>query len=271
MESIRDRKLQFPKFGLGVYAVIYRNFNSFLRNWKQISFEFVLQPLLYIASFGFFMKKIIVAPGVDNYASFLFYGLFFATCFSTCFFEANLGIKNRLMARKSRYSISIAPVEYSEIVLGEYLWCVFVSVVTSSIFLLSGVLLGLITILQMFPLLLTSLFLALITSAIAFWLNSGILDKINISNPMLLIVLPFFLFSGVFYPTAFLNKFAAMALDTLPLGFAIRLSREQGFAFTAKDIVLFLVYIVIGFLLLSWSNSRLHHQLIADIDAKEED
>lgn len=271
MENIFSKNFQMPKFGHGVYAIIYRNFNSFLKNWKQISFEFVLQPSLYLISFGYFLTKIVVAPGVDNYAAFLFQGLLYATCFSTCFFESNIGIRERLLSKKSQYSLSIAPVEYSQIVFGEYIWSVLMSMLASSLFLLVGLALQLVTIVQLFPILSLCFLIALISSALGFWLNSGLLDKINVSNPVLFLVLPFFLFSGVFYPTNFFPNYISNFFDVLPLGFAISLAREQNFQFSSLDYGISILYLVFSFVLLGLTNSRLHERALEDLDAMEED
>lgn len=216
-------------FSRSIYTVWLRYFAVFRKNfWYGVITTF-MEPLLYLASFGFGLGSVIgelnVDGGIVGYRAFVLAGLIGQTVLFQSFFEAAYGGFVRMYYQKVFQAIAVTPITLSEVLWGELLWCSTRATVSASVIFIIGVAIGDFRpegAIGLLPLIfLGSLMFASLGMLVAGW--SKTIEAI--SYPQYLLIFPMFLFCGVFYPITNLPEWIQWPAQVLPLTPLLSLTR----------------------------------------------
>ena len=234
-----------------IYTVWYRYLSVFKKNiWYGLITTFV-EPVLYLASFGFGLGVMIgnfEANGVQiSYRAFVLAGIVAQSVLFVGFFEAAYGAFVRMYYQKIFQAIAVTPVTLSEVLWGELLWSATRSTLAASVVLLIGVLTGDFSpagAIAMIPFCFIS---GLVFAALGL-LTAATSQTIEaISYPQFLFIFPMFLFCGVYFPISNLPDWLEHIVSILPLTPVLSIVRTAtlGFPFEPLSILILVVWLVI--------------------------
>ena len=188
-----------------VYKVWYRNLSVWTKYIKPSLVANLGEPLLYLLLMGYGMGKLVPEINGIKYIDFLAPGLILSSAMYAASFEATISSYTRMITQKTYDAIMVTPVNLSEIVSGEILWSTTKGLISSVFF---------VAIMAMFGLVHSWLFIVSIVAVImdGLFFSAFSMVFVGFSHSyeffnyfFTLILTPFFLFSGIFFP-----------LDTLP-------------------------------------------------------
>lgn len=233
-----------PRFRHAALAVWARN----MLVWrKMIGSSLVInfgEPLLYLVAFGFGLGMYVGEQMNMPYLTFLASGLLAASAMNTAGFEALFGVFTRMVPQKSYDAMLASPLEISDIMAGEILWCATKATIHGAGILAVAALLGAVSgwqALWVLPILflvgITFTTPALIVTALA---NSYAF----FSYYTTLVMMPLMLLSGVFFPITTLPELLQSILHWLPLVHAVQLIRPLVAGLPVTDVTLHISVLV---------------------------
>ncbi|MCS6781641.1 MAG: ABC transporter permease [Gloeomargarita sp. SKYBB_i_bin120] len=213
----------------GVYSVWRRHLKVYQNTWLVNSLPPLSEPILYLIAFGFGLTPLI--PTLDyqgqtvTYMQFIGPGMIAVGVLFQSFFEGAYGSFIRLQMQKTWHALLTAPLTFTEVFLGDWLWAA-----TRGLF--AGLTTGLVVVgLGLYPAvgLLVSL-PWLVLGALLFGgiglLTAGMVrtvDQINV--PTFLVVVPMFVLCGTYFPRDNLPPVLAVLAQLLPLSALVDLLR----------------------------------------------
>lgn len=226
---------------------------TYRQTWRASVFSAFLSPLLYLGAIGFGLGSLVEGGGslgesggeAVSYVTFLAPGLIAATGLQVGTGEAIYGTMAGVEWRKSFFTAVGTPLQPLDVALGHLgftavrggLAALAYAVVTS----LLGILSPLVALLAVLPAVLGGLALS---SAVMSWIVIT-KNQHSINAAQRFIVIPMFLFSGVFFPITQLPGWMQPIAQATPLWHAVELARlvtlGQPSAWTPSLHVLFLV------------------------------
>lgn len=211
--------------GLGALAVWRRN----LLVWRRLIGPSLLgnfgDPLLYLLGLGYGLGLYIGEMAGMPYLTFLASGILASSAMNTATFEGLYSAFTRMTHQQTYQAILATPLEVSDIVLGEILWCASKSVINGVAIVLVALALGAVhgwQLLWVVPLIfLTGLTFGALAMAVTSFAPSYDFFQYYFT----LIITPMFLFCGVFYPLETLPAWLLPVAELLPLSHAVALIR----------------------------------------------
>ncbi|MBP2665584.1 MAG: yadH 4 [Firmicutes bacterium] len=186
----------------GAIRVLKRHWRVFVRTWRHNLMYNVAEPLLYLAAMGFGLGALVQQIDGMTYLQFLAPGMVALSAMYSATFECTYGTFLRLYYQKTLQAILAGPVTVQDIVLGELLYGTFKSVLFGTVILVVVALLGQIPspialLIPLFLFLPGALFSIL---AVAY---TGAIKNIEYLNYYItLVIMPFFLFGGLYFPVS---------------------------------------------------------------------
>ena len=213
----------------GVYSVWRRHAKVYQNNWLVNSLPPLSEPIIYLLSFGFGLGPLIPAliyQGREvTYLQFIAPGMIAVGVLFQSFFEGAYGSFIRLQFQKTWQALLTAPLTFTEVFLGDWLWAATRGILAGCTTGLVVVLLGLYP-----PLALVLSLPLLILGALLFGgiglLTAGLVrtvDQINV--PIFLLVVPMFALCGTYFPRENLPPVLGAIARFLPLSALIDLLR----------------------------------------------
>lgn len=208
-----------------VYKVWYRNFIVWTKYVRPSLVANLGEPLLYLLLMGYGMGRIVPEINGMKYIDFLAPGLILSSAMYAASFEATIASYTRMITQKTYDAIMVTPVNLSEIVAGEILWSTTKGLISSIFF---------VAIMAMFGLVHSWLFgiafVAVIMDGLFFSSLSMVFVGFSHSYEFFnyfftLILTPFFLFSGIFFPLNTLPQWARHLAFYVPLTPMVDLAR----------------------------------------------
>jgi len=242
-----------PRFRHAALAVWARN----MLVWrKMIGSSLVInfgEPLLYLVAFGFGLGMYVGEQMNMPYLTFLASGLLAASAMNTAGFEALFGVFTRMVPQKSYDAMLASPLEISDIMAGEILWCATKATIHGAGILAVAALLGAVSgwqALWVLPI----LFLVGVTFTTPALIVTALASSYAFfSYYTTLVMMPLMLLSGVFFPIATLPELLQSILHWLPLVHAVQLIRPLVAGLPVTDVALHLsvlaAYAVGGYLI----------------------
>jgi len=186
----------------GAFRVLRRHMRVFARTWRHNVMFNVAEPLLYLAALGFGIGAMVQQIDGVSYFQFLAPGMVALSAMYAATFECTYGTFLRLYYQKTLQAILAGPVTARDVVLGELLYGTLKSVMFGTIILAVVAALGLIhskyaMIIPAFLLLPGSLF-----SILAVCYTGAIKNIDHLNYYITLIIMPFFLFGGLYFPVS---------------------------------------------------------------------
>ena len=212
------------------WAVWYRNWVVYRRTWTVSFLPPFLEPILYIAAFGFGLGSLIESITYEgatlSYVGFIAPALIAVSVMNSSFFETTYSSFVRMYYLKTFDATMSAPVSVDEVTTGEIVWGATRSILAAAIMLAVLSALGLIQWPHGFLILPLAVLGGLGFGAIGM-VFTGVVPNIDtFTLPTFLFITPMFLFSGTFFPLDTLPEWAQMVAMALPLTHLSNLARE---------------------------------------------
>lgn len=213
--------MRLPDWAWGVSRVWLRYYDVFT---KSVIFYLVttfVQPLLFLLAFGVGVGALVGVLTVNgaqvSYRAFVFSGVIGQTALFSGFFEASYGAFVRMYYQRVFQAIAITPITLSEVLWGELLWDATKAGLAAEGVALIGVATGDFSPWCLVSLLPVCFFAALLFSGLGLISAAYARDIDQLSYPQYLLVMPMFLFCGVFYPIENLPSWLQLIAWFFPL------------------------------------------------------
>ncbi len=221
-----------PKLSYRVWKVWRRNFDVFLKTIKVNFLPSLLEPILYLAAFGFGLGGFIPSIAGQPYVNFIAPALIAIAIMNGSFFECTFASFVRMYFQKTFDAIVATPVSVEEVVAGELLWGATRSTINATIVL---VVIAGASLFTAVPLVTSPLFLlvpliaffgGLLFSAIAMCFTAAAPNIDFFNYPSFLFVTPMLFLCGTFFPlTSLPNAAQGLAMAVLPLTHIVNVTR----------------------------------------------
>ncbi|APB33926.1 ABC-2 type transporter superfamily [Gloeomargarita lithophora Alchichica-D10] len=213
----------------GIYSVWRRHAKVYQNTWLVNSLPPLSEPIIYLLGFGFglspLIPELIYQGRAVTYLQFIGPGMIAVGVLFQSFFEGAYGSFIRLQFQKTWQALLTAPLTFTEVFLGDWLWATTRGTLAGFTTGLVVVLLGLYP-----PLALVLSLPLLILGALLFGgiglLTAGLVrtvDQINV--PIFLVVVPMFALCGTYFPRDNLPPILGGIARFLPLSALIDLLR----------------------------------------------
>jgi lipooligosaccharide transport system permease protein len=159
------------------------------------------------------------------YLTFLASGIIASSAMNTASFEALFGVFTRMVPQKSYDAMLATPLEITDILAGEILYCATKSIIHGAGILAVAVLLGAVTSWQALWVLPILFVVGLCFASLAMIMTALASSYAFFSYYTTLVMMPLMLLSGVFYPITALPPLMQKILYGLPLIHAVQLVR----------------------------------------------
>lgn len=246
--------------------LVQRNLIVYRHTWMVI-FSGFFEPLFYLVAVGFGVGRVIdrvAFQGVDiSYAAFLAPGMLAASCMNGAVADGFFNPFFKLHYQKTYDGIIATPLTVPDIALGEMIWAQIRGSIYSVGFLTVMVVLGLI----LSPWALLALPAAMLSagafSAGAMVLTASVKEISSFDKVMNLIIFPFFLFSGTFFPVDVYPDALRIAVYISPLYHSAHLLRSLTTGVITPEVIVNTAYLITMFAVcLFISMRRLQRHLI---------
>ncbi|MGC4082217.1 MAG: ABC transporter permease [Vicinamibacterales bacterium] len=212
------------------WRMVQRSLLVYRHGWMVI-FSGFFEPLFYLLSLGIGLGGMI--PQVDglSYTAFVAPGLLASSCMNGAISDGLFNVWFKLHYQKTYESILTTPMRVADVALGELLWTLTRGSLYAGGFMTVVLLLGetrgpriLLSPLAVLALP-AALLIAASLSSMALALCSIVRRREDFEYVMGLIVMPMFLFSGIFFPIAQMPSAARWVVEIVPLYHAVELLR----------------------------------------------
>ncbi|HUR33851.1 MAG TPA: ABC transporter permease [Vicinamibacterales bacterium] len=227
--SLVLRRAELPTFRRAI-RMYQRNLLVYKHSWRVI-FSGFFEPLFYLLSIGLGLGGML--PDVDgvNYTAFVAPGLLASSCMNGAISDGMFNIWFKLHLQRTYDGILATPMRVADVAFGEMLWALTRGSIYAAVFLALVLALGELrgprillsaTALLALP---ASVVVAAALSSMAICLCSFVRKREDFDVVMGVLVMPMFLFSGVFFPLSQLPPPVRLLFELMPLSHAVALLR----------------------------------------------
>jgi len=241
----------------GVYSVWHRHAKLYQKTWLVNSLPPLSEPLIYLVAFGYGLTPLVGDVSYNGhtipYLKFIAPGMMAIGVLFQSFFEGSFGSFFRLRYQKTWQALLTAPLSFTEVFLGDWLWAATKGTLAGLLTGLVAVVWGLYSgwhLLISFPLIV----LGSILFGVMGLFTAGTVrtvDQINV--PIFLLIVPMFTLCGTYFPRSTLPPVLGSIAGVLPLASLVDLLRWPlglpGFWFL--ELIGLLVWITV-FSVLAW-------------------
>jgi lipooligosaccharide transport system permease protein len=249
----------------GIYSVWHRHAKVYQKTWLVNSLPPLSEPLIYLIAFGYGLTPLIGNVSYQgqtiSYLQFIAPGMIAVGILFQSFFEGSFGSFIRLSYQKTWQALLTAPLSFTEVFLGDWLWATTKGSIAGILTGLVAIGLGLYSVgnlLGSLPLIILG---SMLFSAIGLFTAGMVrtVDQINV--PIFLFVVPMFTICGTYFPRDTLPPVLGYIANILPLASLVDLLRwSLGLPqFCYLQIVWLLLWLSV-FAVLAWR--QIHPQLI---------
>jgi lipooligosaccharide transport system permease protein len=211
--------------------MVQRALMVYRRDWMVV-FSGFFEPLFYLFSLGVGLGGMVPEVGGLPYAAFVAPGLLASSCMNGAISDGLFNVWFRLHYQKTYENILSTPMRVTDIALGELVWASIRGTLYACGFMIVMLLVGewqgpriLLsrTSLVALP---AALLCSLSFSAMALCLCSVVRQREDFEYVTGLIVMPMFLFGGIFYPVSLMPGAVRWLLEVVPLYHGVALLRS---------------------------------------------
>jgi lipooligosaccharide transport system permease protein len=188
----------------GVSRVWLRYYDVFTKSVIFYVVTTFVQPVLYLLAFGVGVGALVGVLNANgtpvSYRGFVFSGVIGQTALFSGFFEGAYGAFVRMYYQRVFQAIATTPITLSEVLWGELLWDATKAAVAAEGVALIGVITGDFSPWSLLTLIPVAFFGSLLFAGMGLMSAAYARDIDQLSYPQYLLVMPMFLFCGVFYP-----------------------------------------------------------------------
>jgi lipooligosaccharide transport system permease protein len=220
----------------GAFRVLDRHLKVFGRTWQHNLMFNVMEPLLYLSAMGFGLGAFVQEIDGMSYIQFIAPGMIALSAMYSATFECTYGTFVRLHYQKAFHAMLAGPVTVKDVVLGEILYGMMKSVLFGIVILVVVALLGQIPSWQALWIPLFLILPGTLFSIMALC-YSGITTNIDYINYYItLVIMPFFLFGGLYFPVSALPGVVQKLNWLNPLYHSVEVCRALAFGNPAQAI-----------------------------------
>lgn len=248
--------------------LVQRNLLVYKHAWMVI-FSGFFEPLFYLLGIGLGLGGMVPDIAGISYVAFVAPGLLASSCMNGAITDGFFNIFFKLHFQKTYDGILATPMRVPDIALGEAMWALGRGSIYAAAFLLVLVGLGAATeraiLLSWWAVLAlpAAVLVSAAFSAMALCVTSFATKVQDFDIVMGLIVMPMFLFAGIFFPVTQLPQAVQWIVALVPLYHAVELLRQLTTGAVTASILLHLAYLVsIGSLAFVVAMRRLERALI---------
>ena len=205
--------------------VLNRHLLVFTRTWRSNTMFNVVEPLLYLSALGYGLGAFVQEIDGMSYIQFIAPGMIGLSAMYSATFECTYGTFIRLYFEKTLPGMLAAPVTATDIVLGEILYGAFKSVLFGVIILAVTAALGLVKSLLALAIPLFLVPSGLVFAALAVWYTTVVTNIDYLNYYITMVILPFFLFGGLYFPVGTLPVWLQVANWANPLYHTVEVCR----------------------------------------------
>jgi lipooligosaccharide transport system permease protein len=195
----------------GIYSVWHRHAMVYRRTWLVNCLPPISEPIVYLVAFGFGLTPLVgnvTYVGQEiSYLQFIAPAMIGIGVLFQSFFEGAYSSFIRLNFQKTWQALLTAPLTFSDVFLGDWLWAATKGMITGTMTGLVAVIWGLYSVGNLVLSLPIMLLGSLVFGAMGLFTAGCVrqIDQVNI--PIFLFIIPMFTLCGTYFPR-----------DTLPLG-----------------------------------------------------
>ena len=210
--------------------MVQRNLLVYKHSWMVI-FSGFFEPLFYLLSIGLGIGGMVSDVDGISYAAFVAPGLLASSCMNGAVSDGLFNIFDKLRYRKTNDAVLATPMRVPDIALGEMLWATMRGSIYSISFLIVVLAMGELrgprillskTAVLALP---AAVLLAGSLSAMALCVTSFLRSHEDFDKVVGLLVMPMFLFSGIFFPISQLPIWLQWVFQLVPLYHGVELLR----------------------------------------------
>lgn len=229
----------------GVWAMTQRNRDVYLKTWKTNFIPPLLEPFLYLLSFGFGLGAFLQTLDGVKTAQFVAPGILAITIMQGAFFETTYNSFVRMYFQKTWEAITATPLTLDDVLVGELVWAAvkaainatLMSIVIAGFGLLPWALLPFVPILAFVG--------GMMFAGLGLMVSAKVKGIDGFSFAIYLFITPMMLLAGTFYPLDRWPVAAQQAAQFLPLTHIVTLARAIAYKHEAVPLVS-IVYLVAG-------------------------
>ncbi|MBE9019017.1 ABC transporter [Chroococcidiopsis sp. CCALA 051] len=213
----------------GIYSVWHRHAKVYQKTWLVNSLPPLSEPLIYLIAFGYGLTPLIgdvtYQGQTVSYLQFIAPGMIAVGILFQSFFEGAFGSFIRLSYQKTWQALLTAPLSFTEVFLGDWLWATTKGSMAGILTGLVAMSLGLYSgwhLLGSLPLIILG---SMLFGALGLFTAGTVrtVDQINV--PIFLFVVPMFTLCGTYFPRNTLPPILGYVANILPLSALVDLLR----------------------------------------------
>jgi lipooligosaccharide transport system permease protein len=213
----------------GVYSVWHRHAKVYQKTWLVNSLPPLSEPLIYLVAFGYGLTPLVgdvpYRGETISYLQFLAPGMIAVGVLFQSFFEGSFGSFLRLSFQKTWQGLLTAPLSFTEVFLGDWLWAAtkgtIAGLITGVVAVIWGLYSGWHLLVSLPLIILGSLLFAVMGLFTAGTVRT--IDQINV--PIFLFIVPMFTLCGTYFPRDTLPPLLGKVAALLPLASIVDLLR----------------------------------------------
>ncbi len=231
--------------------MVQRSLMVYRHSWMVIVSGF-FEPLFYLLSVGVGLGGMVSDVGGISYTAFIAPGLLASSCMNGAVSDGFFNIWFKLHYQKTYDGILATPMRVSDVALGELLWALMRGSIYATTFLVLVAVMGEVwgppvllspTALLAAP---AAIIVAASFSAMALLLTTLVSRREQFDYVMGLLVMPMFLFSGIFFPVSQMPSALWWVFQLVPLYHAVELLRGLTTGHVAPVLLWHLTFLLLG-------------------------
>ncbi|NMG08648.1 ABC transporter permease [Brasilonema sp. UFV-L1] len=205
----------------GVYSVWHRHAKVYQRTWLVNCLPPLLEPIIHLVAFGYGLMPLIGAITYAEqqipYLKFIAPGTMAVGVLFHSFLEGAFASFVRIHFQKTWQALLTAPLSFSEVFLGDWLWATTKGMITGTLTGTVAVFWGLYpawNLLLSLPIMLLG---SLVFSAMGLLTAGTVRQSDQINIPIFLLIVPMFTLCGTYFPRQTLPPFLERIASVLPM------------------------------------------------------
>jgi lipooligosaccharide transport system permease protein len=213
----------------GVYSVWHRHARVYQRTWLVNFLPPISEPIVYLVAFGYgltpLVGEVVYNGQTVSYLEFIAPGMIALGVLFQSFFEGAFGSFIRLNFQKTWHALLTAPLTFSEVFIGDWLWATTKGMIAGGLTGVVAVVWGLYSgwnLLGSLPFMLIG---SLLFAAMGLGTAGAVrrVDQINV--PIFVFIIPMFTLCGTYFPRDTLPIVLERVANILPLAALVDLLR----------------------------------------------
>jgi lipooligosaccharide transport system permease protein len=232
--------------------VFQRNLLVYRHSWIVIVSGF-FEPLFYLLGIGYglgyFVNTVEIRPGFEiPYAAFVAPGLLAMSCMNGAIAETIFNVFFRLNYERIYEGMMATPLGIRDIAIGELIWSLFRGTMYAAAFVAVMVVMGLVFSWWVILVVPGAILLGAAFSGAGLAATSFMRTVQDFDLPMGLVVMPMFLFSGVFFPLSVYDRISPLirwVVESLPLYRGVHLFRGLSTGLVDATMIFDVAYLLV--------------------------